>query len=116
MRITYVPQWIEAYTLEVGDAVMMSHVTVAQSEFESAQLDKLALPSMKAADTPPQAREKSVIGPAGDRLTLDDLPLPNTQRWVIRRKAEIVAAVRGGLLSLDDACSRYGLHSDEIVS
>jgi len=43
-------------------------------------------------------RENVVIGPEGTPLTLADLPKPNTVRWVIRRKAEVVAAVRGGLL------------------
>lgn len=57
--------------------------------------------------------EKYVIGPTGSPLTLNDLPPANTQRWVIRRKAEVVAAVRGGLLSLDDACARYKLTSEE---
>src|SRR5262249_47458445 len=59
---------------------------------------------------------KRVIGPDGRRLTLADLPLPNTKRWVIRRKAEVVAAVRGGLISLDEACSRYALNPDEVQS
>ena len=59
---------------------------------------------------------KHVIGPDGRRLTLADLPLPDTKRWVIRRKAEVVAAVRGGLLSLEAACSRYALNSDEFLS
>jgi hypothetical protein len=57
--------------------------------------------------------EKYVIGPTGTPLTLADLPPANTQRWVIRRKAEVVAAVRGGLLSLEDACDRYKLTSEE---
>jgi putative intracellular protease/amidase len=57
-----------------------------------------------------------VIGLGGRRLTLADLPLPDTKRWVIRRKAEVVAAVCGGLLSLDEASSRYALSSDEIIS
>jgi hypothetical protein len=60
--------------------------------------------------------EKYVIGPTGAPLTLADLPPPNTQRWVIRRKAEVVAAVRGGLLSLDDACARYGLTNEEFLA
>ena len=34
----------------------------------------------------------------------------------MRRKAEVVAAVRGGLLSLDEACKRYSLTIDEIVT
>jgi hypothetical protein len=35
---------------------------------------------------------------------------------VIRRKAEVVAAVRGGLLSLEEACTRYTLTVDEFLS
>ena len=61
-------------------------------------------------------REHVVIGPEGTPLTLADLPKPNTVRWVIRRKAEVVAAVRGGLLTLDAACERYGLSSEEFLS
>lgn len=57
-----------------------------------------------------------VMGPNGDPLTIRDLPPPNTKRWVIRRKAEVVAAVRGGLLSLDEACKRYKLSVEEYLS
>ena len=57
-----------------------------------------------------------VIGPDGSPLTLADLPPANTKRWVIRRKAEVVAAVRGGLLSLDDACRTYALPVEEFLS
>ena len=60
--------------------------------------------------------ERYVIGPTGAALTLADLPPPNTERWVIRRKAEVVTAVRGGLLSLDDACERYRLTSEEFLA
>ena len=59
--------------------------------------------------------EKYVIGPTGAPLTLRDLPPGDTERWVIRRKAEVVAAVRGGLLSLDDACERYRLTNEEFI-
>lgn len=57
-----------------------------------------------------------VIGPTGDPLTLEDLPAANTQRWVIRRKAEVVAAVQGGLLTLEEACERYSLSVEEFLS
>ena len=56
-----------------------------------------------------------VIGPDGSPLTIADLPAPGTKRWVIRRKAEVVAAVRGGLLSLEEACSRYTLTVEEFL-
>lgn len=57
-----------------------------------------------------------VIGPRGRPLTQADLPPPDTKRWVIRRKAEVVAAVRGGLLSIDEACRRYTLSLEEFLS
>ena len=61
-------------------------------------------------------RVKYVIGPDGSPLTIADLPPTSTKRWVIRRKAEVVAAVRGGLLSLEEACTRYTLTVDEFLS
>lgn len=56
-----------------------------------------------------------VIGPDGKILTLDDLPPPETKRWVARRKAEVVAAVRAQLLTLEDACKRYNLSMEEFT-
>lgn len=63
-----------------------------------------------------QTREPSVIGPEGIPLTLASLPPPDTERWVARRKAELVSAVRGGLLSLEEACARYNLSMEEFLS
>ncbi|HEY0053099.1 MAG TPA: DUF1153 domain-containing protein [Caulobacteraceae bacterium] len=59
--------------------------------------------------------ETYIVGPTGAPLTLADLPPSGTERWVIRRKAEVVAAVRGGLLSLEDACDRYRLTAEEFL-
>jgi hypothetical protein len=56
---------------------------------------------------------KYVVGPTGQVLTVADLPPANTTRWVVRRKAEVVHAVKGGLLSLPDALERYNLTHDE---
>jgi len=61
-------------------------------------------------------RVTKVIGPAGEPLTIDDLPPPDTDRWVIRRKAEVVAGVRNGLISLEEACKRYKLSAEEFLS
>jgi hypothetical protein len=65
---------------------------------------------------PLRSKPKYVIGPDGSPLTLADLPAPGTNRWVIRRKALVIAAVRCGLLSLDEACSRYMLTVEEFLS
>lgn len=64
-------------------------------------------------DARPKIRH--VVGPTGEPLSINDLPPPNTGRWVIRRKAEVVAAVRGGLLSIEDACARYYLSVEEYL-
>ena len=49
-------------------------------------------------------------------ITMDDLPSPNTRRWVARRKAMVVAAVRSGLITLEEACLRYTLSVEEYLS
>ena len=61
------------------------------------------------------AQLKQVIGPLGEPLTLDDLPSPATRRWVVRRKAEVVAAVNGGLLTIDEVLERYELTLEEFA-
>ncbi len=61
-------------------------------------------------------RPAQVIGPLGEPLSLADLPPASTRRWVVRRKAEVVAAVNGGLLSIDDVLERYGLTLEEFAS
>ena len=60
--------------------------------------------------------EQYVVGPTGTPLTLRDLPPADANRWVIRRKAEVVAAVRGGLISLEDALKRYRLTAEEFIA
>jgi len=61
-------------------------------------------------------RPAQVIGPLGESLTLESLPPPTTTRWVVRRKAEVVAAVNGGLLSVDEVCDRYNLSLEEFAT
>jgi Protein of unknown function (DUF1153) len=58
---------------------------------------------------------RRVLAPDGTVLTLANLPPADTQRWVVSRKAIIVAAVRGGLLSMSDACARYRLTTEEFL-
>lgn len=61
-------------------------------------------------------RPASVIGPCGEILTLGSLPPPHATRWVARRKAEVVVAVEGGLLTVDEVLQRYELSLEEFVS
>ena len=46
-------------------------------------------------------------------MTRADLPAPGVRRWVPRRKARIVAAVEGGLISQEEAYSRYAISPEE---
>jgi hypothetical protein len=46
----------------------------------------------------------------------EDLPPPNTQRWVVRRKAAVITAVRSGRITLEEALSRYNLTEEEYRS
>ena len=56
------------------------------------------------------------FNPDGSCLTLKDLPPPHTKRWVSSRKAQIVAAINGKLLSVEDACETYALSAEELIS
>jgi hypothetical protein len=48
--------------------------------------------------------------------TSDDLPPPNTRRWVVRRKAAVVTAVRAGRITLEEALQRYQLTEEDYRS
>jgi hypothetical protein len=47
---------------------------------------------------------------------LAELPPPQTKRWVVRRKAVVVQAVRNGSLTLQEACRRYNLSVEEFLA
>lgn len=51
----------------------------------------------------------------GEVLGIGDLPRPNETRWTPRRKAEVVSAVRGGLLTHEQAYARYALTMTELI-
>jgi len=48
--------------------------------------------------------------------SMDGLPHPNTKRWVVRRKAAVVAAVRNGEITIEEACRAYQLSEEEFLS
>lgn len=62
------------------------------------------------------SRPVRIVGPNQEILTRETLPPPHTTRWVASRKAQVVAAVQAGLLSLDEALSRYNLSLAEYYS
>jgi hypothetical protein len=48
--------------------------------------------------------------------TIIDLPPPDTKRWVARRKAAVVTAVRSGATSIEEACRCYHLSEEEFLA
>lgn len=58
----------------------------------------------------------SVTLPDGRKMTREDLPPAGTRRWVASRKAAVVIGVQAGLLSLEEALSRYELTEEEYAS
>lgn len=56
-----------------------------------------------------------VTGPRGERSTVATLPASSIDRWTARRKAEVVAAIDGGLLSVAEACEKYELTLEELT-
>jgi Protein of unknown function (DUF1153) len=62
------------------------------------------------ADSTPNDR---VLTDDGRMITLADLPPAGTTRWISRRKADVVAAVGGGLLTREAALQRYNLTAEE---
>ena len=48
--------------------------------------------------------------------SMADLPPANTKRWVVRRKAAVVAAVQSGKITIEEACRRYQLTEEEFRS
>lgn len=60
---------------------------------------------------------KSIPLPSGGPKAAPDceLPSPDTSRWVARRKAQVVDAVRAGRLSIEEACRIYRLTVEELA-
>ena len=48
--------------------------------------------------------------------TMCGLPPPNTQRWVVRRKGVLVAAVAAARITMEEALRRYQLTEEQFLS
>jgi Protein of unknown function (DUF1153) len=72
--------------------------------------------NLRPADEPSTAPTPLRRAEDGVTTAVSALPPPTTKRWVIRRKAAVVAAVRAGVLTLEEACQRYHLSVEEFLS
>src|SRR5215813_3940518 len=52
------------------------------------------------------------VGPDGRQITLAHLPPRDLKDWGPSHKAMVVAAVRHGLITVDEACKRYNLSTE----
>ncbi|MXQ07205.1 DUF1153 domain-containing protein [Alphaproteobacteria bacterium GH1-50] len=57
---------------------------------------------------------RAVTLPDGTVMTRADLPDPLTRRWVASRKAAVVRAIEGGLITREEAIESYGLSDEEL--
>lgn len=74
-------------------------------------------PCEAGSSTSPVPRDETLSREslAGTPLMVN-LPPPNTKRWVVRRKAAVVAAVRSGAITIEEACRVYQLSEEELLS
>lgn len=56
----------------------------------------------------------SVTLPNGQQMTRAELPPADTTRWVASRKACLLRAIAAGLISRDEALSRWDLSAEEL--
>jgi hypothetical protein len=59
---------------------------------------------------------RAVVDSFGELLTVESLPPADVVRWVSRRKAQLVCAIREGLISRQEACDRYNISNEELFS
>ncbi len=65
----------------------------------------------------PRAAGKTLSGESLIGMSLmESVPPPITKRWVARRKAAMVAAVRSGGITIEEACRAYQLSEEEFLS
>ena len=95
----------------------MSHLTWPTQPLKerlSLSLNREAQNSVLRCAIYAAAANVTVMGKAPDStISIDHLPPPDTKRWTVQRKAEVVTAVRSGRISVDEACQRYMLSIEE---
>lgn len=64
----------------------------------------------------PKLKPAYVIGYEGHRVTEDDLPPRGNKHWNGHQKAQVVAAIEGGLITQHEAMCRYALSMEEYLT
>jgi hypothetical protein len=86
----------------------------------SFQLDRLPADLVAASLNLQRSDAAAIETLSGESLSrtalIQSLPPPNTKRWVVRRKAAVIAAVRSGGITIEEACRVYQLSEEEFLS
>lgn len=96
-----------------GSAVLVPSRNLGTAVVRSVSVTAEGKSVEQSVDRHASAREIFVVAADGTMLNIGNLPPSDTKRWVRRRKSYVVAAVKGGLLSLDEAYRRYSLTPEE---
>jgi hypothetical protein len=88
---------------------------------EAVCLDGLATDGPRESESGPSASPYCAVNSLSGELPIRTslmagLPPPATKRWVVRRKAAVVAAVRSGEVTLEEACRWYQLSEEEFLA
>jgi hypothetical protein len=87
---------------------------VTQGVSGAAVLTAVELRKQRVTMSGQAAARRSVPGPAEEVMTLADLPPADTRRWVARRKAQVLAAIKAGLIERAEARLRYAISEEEL--
>lgn len=101
--------------VESAPAILFGTASPSVQIMTSRETRPIAETETRPQEPAASAGEKPwVVGPLGQKLYKTNLPVANCQ-WTSRRKAEIVAAFAGGLLSGREVHDLYGLSIEEFA-
>ena len=63
-----------------------------------------------------QGDDAKIVRLSDHQREIDKLPPTDTKRWVMRRKAQLINAVRNKVLTMEEALKRYSLSEEEFKS
>src|SRR3979490_1860306 len=94
---------VTAYAMRGDEQIVMAHGCDAYMSRPINIHDVLALVDILLSRSRSGRRSGGILPPAG-----------STTRWSAQRKAVVLIAIRGGMISLPEACGRYSLSQEEL--
>ena len=94
---------VTAYAMRGDEQIVMAHGCDAYMSKPINIRDVLALIDILLSRSRSGRRSAGILPPAG-----------STTRWSAQRKAVVLIAIRGGMISLPEACARYSVSQEEL--